>query len=241
MGRGFTLVVAVIVSLLAPADSPAPAGIGATAAAGSADTVARGSDSAATAETLARYRQRAEALDRPLDWYNLGAALLLSGDWQGALSPLARALENAGPGLEVPATYNLGLAHALGGRPPDGRPPDGGKTEPQAAPGSNRREGLERARDAFRWVLRSDPDDEDARWNLELVERWLRADSRATSEGAGSGGAAGGGKGPAEPMPELSPEEAEALLEAAATAERAVQKRRLERNRTRDPVVQRNW
>ena len=39
----------------------------------------------------------------------------------------------------------------------------------------------------------------------------------------------------------MTPEEAQRLLEAAADQEREVQARRLERNRDRDPSLEKNW
>ena len=72
-----------------------------------------------TAEVLAGFRERTEEPGQPRDWYNLGAGLLLSGDWEGALEPTQRALDTDDEGLERAATYNLALARALAGRPPE--------------------------------------------------------------------------------------------------------------------------
>ncbi|UCG76691.1 MAG: hypothetical protein JSV95_05205, partial [Gemmatimonadota bacterium] len=106
-------------------------------------------------------------------------------------------------------------------------------------------------RDAFREVLREDSEDPSARWNLELVNRWLE---EMSSSGGGAnqdeedpqGGASGsaGQQGPAEPggqAPSLSREEAERLLQQAAGAEDEVRDKTLRRGRLRDPIVQRNW
>jgi hypothetical protein len=85
---------------------------------------------------------------------------------------------------------------------------------------------------------------EDARWNLELVERWLEQEGDAGSSGEGAeAGAASDGTGPGEGSggAPMTPEEARRLLEAAEGQEREVQARRLERNRERDPALDKNW
>ncbi len=190
--------------------------------------------------SLVRLRARAEREDRPRDWLALGAALLAAGDWEGASGPLERSLEAAEAEPDrADASYDLALVHAVAGRP-SGRSRD-------AEGGEATRERLLRARDGFRAVLRADPAAEDARWNLEVVERWLRRQEDAAGGSSGASGAAGGGADDtagsgAEELPQpMTPEEAQRLLDAAAGDERAVQARRLERNRSRDPVVERNW
>lgn len=188
-----------------------------------------------SAEGLARLREKSEEPGRPVDWFNLGAALLVSGDWEGAVEPLQRALGTDDEELERSATYDLALARALAGRPAE----LGGQLLFE-----ERRPLLEQAWDGFRWVLLQEPEDEDARWNLELVGRWLERDDDPQNDGGGGGG--GGGADNADQQnvpstPELSAAEALDLLEQAAEEERDVQGRRLERNRSRDPVVQRNW
>lgn len=192
-----------------------------------------GADRLVTAATLAGFRDRTEDPGKDVDWYNLGAALLLSGDWEGSVEPLRQALEADDEGVESSATYDLALARALAGRPPE----LGG-----TLPFDERRPLLEQAWEGFRWVLRRDPAAEDARWNLELVARWLEQEEDPTDEGGGGGGAASAADQAERPStPELSPAEALDLLEQAAEEERDVQGRRLERNRSRDPVVDRNW
>jgi hypothetical protein len=202
-------------------------------------------------EHLARLRDRAESRAEPGSWLAFGAALLQSGDWQGAAPPLRAALDSDDPELREDATYDLALAWALAGAPgiatsessgTAGRPGD-----PASAalddPGTTR-DRLLRARDGFRAVLRANPTADDARWNLELVERWLEKEGDAGSSGetgeegaASSGTGTGAGSGGA-PM---TPEEARRLLEAAEGQEREVQARRLERNRDRDPALEKNW
>ena len=187
-----------------------------------------------TAEALAGFRERSEDPGRPVDWFNLGAGLLLTGDWEGAVEPTQRALDADDEELERAATYNLALARALAGRPPE----LGGELLFE-----ERRPLLEQAWDGFRWVLRQDPEVGDARWNLELVARWLEQEDDPQDDGGGGGG---GGSANADQTNtpstrELSAAEALDLLDVAAEQEKDVQGRRLERNRSRDPVVEKNW
>lgn len=186
---------------------------------------------------LARLQARAEAKDRPRDWLALGAALLAAGDWEGATGPLRRALESESTGVQEDAAYDLALAHAVAGRPPE----QGGEARPRAPDrGDEVRQQLLQARDGFRAVLRANPAAADARWNLELVDRWLRREERSGGGGGGAQSSGGGDDAEARSAP-MTEQEAQRLLEAAAGAERAVQERRLERNRSRDPAADRNW
>jgi hypothetical protein len=187
-------------------------------------------------EEVVRYRDEAEGSDRPIDHYNLGTALLRDGRPAEALEPLGLATGSERPTVRHSGFYNLGLSSALAGHL--------GESEVQA-----RRARLTAARDAFRQVLREHDDDEDARWNLELVERWLEEDDQSGGEGdaggeaeapggAGAGGAPSGGSGQER---QISPEEAVALLDSAGRAEASIRDRVMGRNRFRDPVVEKNW
>lgn len=202
------------------------------------DARARGQDPPGDeTETVARYRRAAEADGRPIDHYNLGTALLREGRVIDAQEPLQRSLPADREVVRTNGQYNYGLSTALDGR--------FGEQEPEG-----RRRALLAAREAFREVLRVRPADEDARWNLELVETWLEEqeqDSGGQSSqggqaqspgGAGTGGAPAGGQGQ-DRM--LSPEEAAALLEQAGDAEASIRDRVMGRNRFRDPVVEKNW
>jgi hypothetical protein len=186
-------------------------------------------------ERLEALRRRADERGSPAAWYDLGAALLLRGDLEGATEPLRRATTAPDPAISGSALYDLGLVAALEGRP--GAPPEEAEGESDV---EVRRRALLRARDHFRQVLRARPDHEDARWNLEVVERWLASETPRSAAGGGGdeGGRGGGGE---EPRPALSAEEARSLLEQAAQLESEVQARRLERNRSRDPEVRRDW
>ena len=203
-------------------------------------------------ETLSRLRARAEDEGASTDWLALGAALLHAGDWEGATPPLRQALETSEPEEREDATYDLALAYAVSGHPESpARNREPGASGPARAGETGAvdegtpRDRLVRARDGFRAVLRENPDAEDARWNLELIERWLDSDDSGGGSGDGGGGggqAAGGpqsgGDGGNAPM---TPEEAQRLLDAAAGQEREVQSRRLERNQGRDPRLEKNW
>ncbi|NNK48684.1 MAG: hypothetical protein HKP01_07410 [Gemmatimonadetes bacterium] len=192
------------------------------------------SSSVVTAEALSGFRERSEDPGRPVDWFNLGAGLLLTADWEGAFEPTQRALDSDDEKLERAATYNLALSRALAGRPPE----LGGELSFE-----ERRPLLEQAWDGFRWVVRQSPEAADARWNLELVARWLEQeeDSQDDGGGGGGGGSADADQTNAPSTPELSAAEALDLLDVAAEQEQDVQGRRLERNRSRDPVVEKNW
>jgi tetratricopeptide (TPR) repeat protein len=189
-------------------------------------------------ERVEEYRRRAADDDDPRRWYDLGAVLLLAGDWEGALEPLERAVARTDSDVDAPASYNLGVAHGVGSRPSDS-PVVRGLPAAEATAAA-RRAGLVRARDAFRRVLREDPGAEDARWNLEVVDRWLRR--LGGDGGGGDGGGSGGDGGDGGDAPrEMTPEEVRRLLDAAASEERRVQEERFQRSRSRDPVAERNW
>ena len=208
--------------------------VGQEAASGPIPPMRVDSGAVVSAESLAGFRERSEDPGRPVDWFNLGAGLLLTTDWEGALEPTRKALDTDDEELERAATYNLALARALAGRPPE----LGGDLLFE-----ERRPLLEQAWDGFRWVVRQHPEASDARWNLELVARWLEqeADSQDDGGGGGGGGSADADQTNAPSTPELSAAEALDLLDVAAEQEQDVQGRRLERNRSRDPVVEKNW
>ncbi len=208
--------------------------VGQEAAAGPIPPMMIDSGAVVEAEVLAGFRERSVDPGRPIDWFNLGAGLLLTADWEGAFEPTRKALDTDDEDLERAATYNLALARALAGRPPE----LGGELLFE-----ERRSLLEQAWDGFRWVVRQNPEAADARWNLELVARWLEQEEDPQDDGGGGGG---GGSSDADQQnapstPELSPAEALDLLDVAAQQEQDVQGRRLERNRSRDPVVEKNW
>lgn len=191
------------------------------------------------AQSIAEMGEKAAESEDPRDWYNLGTAYLTARQWPEAREELTRAAD-AGEGKVARfARYNLGMTNGLEGRP-DGEASD-----------DERRQRLLSARDAFREVLRVDPEDPNTRWNLELVNRWLEEMSAAgggssqdQEQDQGGAGGSAGQQGPAEPggqAPSLTREEAEQLLQQAAGAEEDVRDKTLRRGRLRDPVVERNW
>ena len=201
-----------------------------------------------TVEEVAALREKAEDSEDARDQYNLGATLLIVGDWTDALDPLQRAVEGGGDDLRDDARYNLGLLDAVTARPDAagwrlGLPPEA-TDEDMAADLSDEevRERLLRAREYLRSVIRSDDGAADARWNLELIERWLKENEPPAGGGGGGGGGQGGGGGGGGGAPDdMTEAEAEAILEAAARTERDVQSRRMERGRQQDPTAERNW
>ncbi len=97
------------------------------------------------------------AEDAPRLRYNLGTALLWEGDPEAAREQLTAALEAQSPELRARAFYNLGNVHVQ----------DRAVDEVQR---------LLDAIAAYRRALLLNPDDEDARWNLELAMRRLEED-----------------------------------------------------------------
>jgi tetratricopeptide (TPR) repeat protein len=190
----------------------------------------------AESEALARYREKAADSDRPIDHYNLGTALLLEGEVADAQLPLQQALRSEREVVRESGHYNYGLSTAFDGR---------FAQQDQTA----RRSAFIAARQAFREVLRMRPDDADARWNLELVDRWLEQDEQSGGDGSEGGqadsqGGSGAGGAPAGSQGEdqmLSPEEAAALLDQAGDAEASIRDRVMGRNRFKEPVVEKNW
>ena len=187
---------------------------------------------------VARYRDRVDDSGEPIDHYNLGTALLAEERWAEAREPLGTASRDEKDVVREYGTYNYGIASALAGHLGD---------EDEEA----RRSELLAARQAFRSILRDDPVDENTRWNLELVEKWLEEQQQSGGEGQSGGEAqsdpGGGGEGAPQSGHQggdrqpITPEEAAALLDSAGRAESSIRDRMLGRTRFRDPVVERNW
>ena len=195
-----------------------------------------GPQTPAESESAARYRERAASSGRAIDFYNYGTVLLSDGHVADARAPLRQSTESERERVRESAFYNLGLSAALEGQL---------ARDDQSA----RRDALLAAREAFRQLLRARPADDDARWNLELVERWLAEERESGGDGQQSGegeSPQGGGSGaaPAASAGEsrmMSPEEAAALLDLAGEAEASIRDRVMGRNRFQDPVVEKNW
>ncbi len=104
---------------------------------------------------LSRLRSRAEEDGDAKDWLALGAALLHTGDWEGATPPLRQALETSQPEQRTDAEYDLALAYAVSADPAspdrkDGPPSSRREVEGEAAEeGGTPRDRLIRARE---WI-----------------------------------------------------------------------------------------
>lgn len=176
----------------------------------------------------------------PEDWFHQGTRQLQQGEFSAAREALKRAAAGAEGKLEEDARYNLGLAFA--------RPVEAKQEKPE-----ERGELLQQAREAFRAVLRRSPDSKDARWNLELVDRWLEQ-ARSQDGRMGQRGRQGGAMGQGTPthgqasgsyrdqqVPSLSMQQADSLLQVAAGSEAEAQGKKLDRGKYQDPAVERNW
>lgn len=189
-------------------------------------------------ELVARYRAAARESERPIDAYNLGTALMRDGRWIEAREALRLASRSDRQRVREFGLYNYGASSA--------RAAVEGEADSHES-----RSLLISARQAFRQILRDRPEDEDTRWNLELVERWLeerQEESGGQGEGGGEappqgGGSEGSSQGGAEGRNQqpVSPEEAAALLDSAGDAESETRDRMMGRTRYRDPVVEKNW
>ena len=56
-----------------------------------------------TPDRLEAFRQKAQRESEPRNWYDLGSALLLTGDWEGAVEPLQRAAAAADRRVDEPS------------------------------------------------------------------------------------------------------------------------------------------
>ena len=183
---------------------------------------------------VSNYRRAVDQSGESVDRYNLGTALLADGRHGDARQMLRQSLTGGTPDVVERAYYNFGISAALDGRVSLVEPPD-------------RRAALEEARDALRELLRRQPGDDDARWNLEVVESWLVTEpgsgeqqrgGRSNSPRGGDGESSAGGTGE---MPMMSPEQAARLLDRAGDAETAVRERLSGRDRADQSGVEKNW
>lgn len=197
-----------------------------------------------------RYAEAVEAYESALRsgtstpqlFYNLGTALVRLGRYQEAETYLQRALTGVDPELRRRSFFNLGsrfLEAARGDAP---------------APGE---ELLENAIEAYKRALRLDPNDVDAKWNLELAlreqEQQQQQQSDQPSEDqeqgqnpqpSGGGGQGGGDEGPmdaeSQPGDDMSREQAERILSAVEQDERELTREKLQKGQRRTPV-RRDW
>lgn len=194
------------------------------------------------ADTRAEVRRFAAAVAAapaaPLPRYNLGTALLLGRRYEAARPHLQRVAADSGR-VGQHAAYNLGNSHL---EPVFGE---------QA--GEQRDASLRAAIDAYKRALLLDPEDRDAKWNLELARRLLNQPpqpepEQSRSAGGGGGGEGGGGGADSEsgrqdpqpqpggsggPQPDLSRAAAERILAAAQERELGVQQDKLRKPQPR--------
>ncbi|MFN2433501.1 MAG: VWA domain-containing protein [Gemmatimonadota bacterium] len=176
------------------------------------------------------FRAQAEGEDPdPALTYDTGNALYRLGRYDAAAASYRDAL-GGGHELRHRASYNLGNAFFK-----------------SAEDSENPREGLRRAISAYEEALVLNPDDEAAKWNLELALRRLDEEEERRSPSAGGGGGGGGGgdggddrpqdggeepdeRGPGQPPPGAQPQgpepgegEARAASAGSLTEEQARQ------------------
>jgi Ca-activated chloride channel family protein len=175
--------------------------------------------------------------------YNLGTALLRLGRHDEArphLTAAARARTSADTRFR--GAYNAGGA--------DLQPVAGG-----SVPREQRRERLVRAINHYRRALLLNPEDVDAKWNLELANRLLRDQSGGgggdDENESPSGGGGQNDPSPASPQPQQSSggegagrpmtrEQAERILAGAESREQRIQRQQLKQDQTRIHGV-RDW
>lgn len=123
-------------------------------------------------DALAAYRDvQASAPDAPELAVNVGNTLHMLGDFAHALPEYAHAIDVAPPEIRAIAQYDRGNTLFRLGR-------------------------LEDARDAYREALRLDPNDHDAKFNLEVVERALGLRRSGQNGQPGQSGAPRASAGP---------------------------------------------
>lgn len=175
----------------------------------------------------------AQSPEDPAILYNLGTVLARQGRFDDARLHLEAAAQAGVPAGAAP--YNLGNTDL----------------EPAFADSvlAERDERLLRSIESYKSALRVDPDDADARWNLELARRLLERENPPPDGGGGGGG--GGGEGPPQqgerqpaptagggpgPEPRMTETEAEELLRSAQEREMDVQRDRLKKPQPPGPI-----
>lgn len=201
------------------------------------------------AEAVEAYREALADGETPALHYNLGTALLRLGRYEEAERHLLASLGTVEPDLRQRAYFNLGSRYLEAAR---------AETETEA-----RRTLLGGAVEAYKQALRLEPEDDDAKWNLELAleeqdelppapaagggedeQEQQSQDSESEPDGPpqpGSSGAAGEERRQAIPAPgELTREQAERILSAVEQDERDLYREKLRSGRRERPVL-RNW
>lgn len=198
------------------------------------------------AAAAAGYRRAvAAAPGSPVAHYGLGSTLLRLEEFEAARPHLEIATRAPGAELRQWAYYNLGNSYL--------EPAFLGRDEAGSA------DHLVRAISAYKRALLLDPDDAEAKWNLELARLLLRRPPQAPSPrhdpragGGGEGGGGGGGGtdpqrgrmdprpqsgGGAGPSPQVTRERAEELLAEAEQRELGIQREKLRRPQPRSPTA----
>lgn len=186
------------------------------------------------AETV--YRQLLSlSSEDPALHYNLGTILVRQGRYDDGRAHLEIAAEAGVPPGD--ASFNLGNADL----------------EPAFADSllAERDDHLRRAIESYKESLRIDPDDPDAKWNLELARALLADDQPPPASGGGGGSGGGGVDGPPQqgerqpnptaaggpgPEPRMTEAEAEELLRSAQEREMEVQRDRLKKPQPPGPI-----
>jgi len=131
-----------------------------------------------------RYQQAAEAYRQaltldptsPVIQYNLGTALARQGQGNEARQALTQAAEVPGAPTRRDAFFNLGVTLGESAKQPPGGvsgPAQGGS--PEAGGGiKEETERLEQSLVAFRQAILTDPKDDEAKYNYEVVQEMLR-------------------------------------------------------------------
>ena len=156
-------------------------------------------------------------------WFNLGTAALAAGDTSIARRALERAAGSLDPGIRFGAVYNLGLLSirlAL-------------RDSVRAV------QYLEAARQRYREALLLQPDDRDAKWNLELVLRLLPPPPES---GGSQQGPSDENPEEQEPPPGITRSQAEQILNSMSEEERrTLLARNLRRRQGRETRGRKEW
>ncbi|MEO5509672.1 MAG: tetratricopeptide repeat protein, partial [Longimicrobiales bacterium] len=205
------------------------------------------------AEAVAVYQKALEAgKASPELYYNLGTALVQLGRYDEAARYLNTSIEAMDPTVRQHALYNLGNRFLYEARAKK-------DLDPQA-----RATLLDAATDAYRRSLRMNPQDRDAKWNLELALRDLdknqmekpksgendKQEQQQEDKNQSGGGAAssqaksqagqGSSSGSAQEQKPLSKEQADRILSAVEQDERQLTRETLRKGQRRTSVT-RDW
>ena len=201
------------------------------------------------AEAVAAYEKAlADGTDTPELRYNLGTALLALNRMADAEQHFRRAVATGETDVRQRAYYNLGNRYLIDAR--------------ATTDGAQRAPLLEQAVESYKRALRLNPDDADAKWNLELALREEEKQQQPSGgggdendaegdDGAPEGGGAAGDdpsqdsgddpqQGQGGGQAGMSQQQAERILKAAEQDERDLYRAKLRRGRRSVPVA-RDW